>query len=198
MKKDKQSLREVYQSGIAENLPARLLRVIILLPIECIFWSLGVMLARTICAFALLGVKMQYKDIFAEKTAISFINNIYDAMGVFFFHILLFTILRVCVKFKTHYIDMILMLAISSIIVSPALFNRGSGPILNDLGFWIASVILFATITFGAFSAAIALLDKRTALKDWIKILISVAAGVIGGLAISRLIWIPIIAIYLR
>jgi hypothetical protein len=142
-----------------------------------------------------LGLK--YFDDFEPVRVESFMRLFFDAVPLFLIHALLYIIFRIVLKKKIH-MPLFIALLIAFTVFSPSLGGPESTIILADFGFVLAMAFFFPCITFGAFSAVIELLDRSTALRGWLKIPIALLAAIPVGMLVSRILWIPIIALYLR
>lgn len=196
-------MRQIYQAGLSrKNLSKRLLIIIALVfPSGFLILFVGSWFVFAIKGFCkLVGLCATLSGGSGGINANAFLPFFIDAAGAILVYFLPYAILRFGAKLKTHYIDMTLILAIVSAVMAPALNGHsGDGGLpIPDYGFIFAVTMLFDAIIFGSFSMLTALLDKFTALKEWLKFVIALIAAVSAGMLISRLAWIPIIGNYLK
>ena|GEM_PF-6730014 len=127
----------------------------------------------------------------------SFIYLYIESLGILIVHLVLYCVMRLIRKHKSHYIEMQLVLTVvSAIMLISALLDKTAW--FADWGLTWAMWYVFPTLTFACFAVAMAQIDKYTKLKSGPKILLAIASGTIVGLLVSRLAWIPIVTYYLR
>jgi hypothetical protein len=174
----------------------RLWRVLLFVPLEIIFWfgGLAILLFVFLNIFPGIPEAIQMLPHDTEE----FTNVFVQALGICYLNIALYAILRSATRLKMLYKDMSAALTLMAVILS-LMLNRPKGAVIDlRFGLSIGAHFIFAAVNFGAFSAAIAQLDKFTALKDWVKLIIALTAASLIGFAVSRLLWFPILEFYER
>lgn len=115
----------------------------------------------------------------------------------FILHFILYIGYGIFSEMKIHMPMVIPQLAISSICV-PFMVDEffHTSFILSTIAIWIGSCILFQTIIFGAFTAAISLFDRHTSLQEWKKSILSFISAISVGIIVSWALWMSMEKLY--
>lgn len=136
-----------------------------------------------------------------SEKALRFGSRIYGAFTGYLLHIVLFVAMRAVFRKKVHMPIELALLCMGAIslffIIMDPFFSVGA-VIHFDWALEFGTIFIFEAVFFSAFSAAIELLDCHTTLKDRLKIPIAFLVAIPAGLLVSRILWIPIMAFYLK
>ena len=180
----------------SKNILFRTLLVVILaIPVGFIFLWLGMFMTQDIFLFWHEFLELDWRPFSNIQVEIQrWLEFWHNALGIHIIYVMLYSVFMLSKKIKIRY-DL-LGAAITVFVFSAVVFDmrapeipRGMAPVGGDWGYIWSYSFLFAMIMFAIFTLATVLLDKRTKLREWKKILLSFGVSVVAGFFVSWLVW---------
>ena len=194
MKKEQNHHRKMIPVSPAFRIAFQILMVVVLpVPLGIASYAFGLLIMHPIYLFwhEFLG----FDWIAGGSSTVDvrrFLEFWYTGFGIY----IVYVVFDSLIEAKSRYVLLCsLILTFVPLAVSTDM-RQPRGMILADFGYSLVYAFLFAMIMFAVFTLSATVLDKRTKLAEWRKILISFVLSLPIGYGVSWVVWIILFRIF--